>query len=69
MPRDCYSKPPTRVSVYTNTSNTLTNNNTDEGKTYMYENAHIQTVAVDFSRGREQETSISRTLNRLNTYV
>ena len=32
----------------------------------MYENAHIQTVAVDFSRKREQEPSISRTFERLN---
>ena len=32
----------------------------------MYENAHIQTVAVDFSRGREQESSISKTFIRLN---
>ena len=28
----------------------------------MYENAHIQTIAVNFSRRREQEASISRTL-------
>ena len=32
----------------------------------MYENAHIQTVAVDFSRMREQESSILRTFVRLN---
>ena len=32
----------------------------------MYENAHIQTVAVDFSRRQEQEPYISRTFVRLN---
>ena len=32
----------------------------------MYENAHIQTVTVDFSRRREQEPSISRTFVTLN---
>ena len=32
----------------------------------MYENAHIQTFAVDFSRRLEQDPSISRTLVRLN---
>ena len=32
----------------------------------MYENAHLQTVAVDFSKRREQELSISRTFVRLN---
>ena len=32
----------------------------------MYKNAHIQTVALDFSRRREQEPSISRTFVRLN---
>ena len=33
---------------------------------YMYENAHIQTVAKDFSTRRELELSISRTFVRLN---
>ena len=32
----------------------------------MYEYAHIQTVAKDFSRRREQEISTSRTFVRLN---
>ena len=32
----------------------------------MYENAHLQTVAVDFSKRREQELFISRTFVRLN---
>ena len=32
----------------------------------MYENAHIQTVAADFSRRREQEPFISRMFVRLN---
>ena len=31
----------------------------------MYENVHIQTVAVDFSTKREQEPSISRMIIRL----
>ena len=31
-----------------------------------YENAHIPTVAVDFSRKREQELSILKTFVRLN---
>ena len=32
----------------------------------MYENAHIQTVAVDLSRRREQEPSIAKTFVGLN---
>ena len=32
----------------------------------MYGNAHLQRVAVDFSRMREKELSISRTFVRLN---
>ena len=32
----------------------------------MYEKAHIQTAAEDFSRRREQEPSIPRTFVRLN---
>ena len=32
----------------------------------MYENAHIQTVAEDFSRRREQEPSILSSFVRLN---
>ena len=32
----------------------------------MHKNPHIQTVALDLSRGREQEPSISGTFVRLN---
>ena len=32
----------------------------------MHENAHIQTVALDFFRSREREPSISETVVRLN---
>ena len=32
----------------------------------MHDNAHIQTVAKDFSRSREREPSISGTFVRLN---
>ena len=34
----------------------------------MYEEAHIQTVAVDLSRRREQEPSILRTFVKLNVF-
>ena len=34
----------------------------------MYENAHIQAIAADFSRRREQEPFISRMFVRLNAF-
>ena len=54
------------TQLYTNKCNEHEANNNKHEKKACMENAHIQTVAKDFSRRREFELYISRTSVRLN---
>ena len=62
----------TRGNVYTNT-NTLSrfqiNHQQQAWGKGIYENAHIKTVAIQFSRRQERETSTLRTFCRLKASV